>query len=76
MNIFIITTSVFMIAFTGMAIGVIIADKRIKGSCGGIGALMGKSACDVCSMKDKCDSTGKELCEDGLDVEDCDKHTC
>ena len=65
MDIFVITISVFIIAFFGMAIGVIIADKRIKGSCGGIGALMGKSACDVCSFKDKCDSSGREICEEG-----------
>ncbi len=76
MNIIIITTSVFVLAFTGMAIGVIIADKRIKGSCGGIGALMGKSACDMCAMKEKCETSGKELCEDGLDTEDCSNHTC
>lgn len=65
MNVFIITISVFIIAFTGMAVGVIIADRRIKGSCGGIGAIMGKSACDVCSMKEKCESTKRELCEEG-----------
>lgn len=68
MEIFAITVSVFVIAFFGMAIGVIIADKRIKGSCGGISTIMGKSACDICSFKDKCESSGKEICEEG---EDC-----
>jgi len=66
MDIFIITTSVFLVAFMGMAIGVIVANKSIKGSCGGIGALLGKSACDICAIKDKCKSTGREICE-----EDC-----
>lgn len=73
MEIFFVTASVFIIAFTGMAIGVIIADKRIKGSCGGIGTLMGKSACDVCSFKDKCESSGREICEEG---DDCTPETC
>ena len=65
MDIFIITISVFMVSFLGMAIGVVIADKRIKGSCGGIGALMGKAGCDSCSFKDKCETSGKEICEEG-----------
>lgn len=69
-----ITVTVFAIAFTGMAIGVIIADKRIKGSCGGIGTLMGKSACDVCTFKNKCESSGREICEDG--EEDCSSESC
>lgn len=56
MDIFFVTISVFIIAFFGMAIGVVVADKRIKGSCGGIGAIMGKSACDSCSSKEKCKS--------------------
>ncbi len=73
MDIMIITTAVFLIAFTGMAVGVIIADKRIKGSCGGIGALMGKSACDICSLKDQCKSSGKEICEEGDGEESCSK---
>lgn len=76
MDTLLITTAVFLVAFTGMAVGVIIADKRIKGSCGGIGALMGKSACDVCSLKDQCKSSGKEICEDGLDEEECSTKSC
>ena len=65
MDTFFITMSAFLIAFIGMAIGAIVANKHIKGSCGGIGALMGKSACDVCAMKKKCDASGKEICEEG-----------
>ncbi len=65
MDVLLITCAVFGVAFSGMAIGVIIADKRIKGSCGGISAIFGKSACDMCDMKSKCDSSGKEICEEG-----------
>lgn len=70
MNTVFITLGVFVVAFAGMAVGVIISDRRIKGSCGGIASMMGgESACDLCAMKDKCESSGKELCEEG---EDCD----
>lgn len=65
MDTLLITMVIFMTAFAGMAIGVILSNKVIKGSCGGIGAIMGKSACDVCALKDKCESSGKELCEEG-----------
>ena len=69
MNLVFITVAVFMVAFMGMAIGVIIADKRIKGSCGGLGAIFGKSPCDICSLKDRCEKSGTEICEDGEECE-------
>lgn len=65
MNTILITLTVFAIAFVGMAVGVILSNKTIKGSCGGVGALLGESACDMCDMKDRCEKTGKELCEEG-----------
>jgi hypothetical protein len=66
MNIVLISALVFAIVFIGMAIGVIISNKEVKGSCGGIGALMGDAsrACDICAMKNKCRETGRELCEE------------
>jgi hypothetical protein len=66
MTMVMITLGVFAIVFSGMAIGVILSNKAIKGSCGGIGALMGddSKACDICAMKNKCKDTGRELCEE------------
>jgi hypothetical protein len=69
MNIVLITVGVFAIAFMGMAVGVILSNKVIKGSCGGIANLMGKSGCDACDLKDRCEKTGKEICEEGDESE-------
>jgi hypothetical protein len=65
MNIMLITVAVFGIAFFGLAIGVIVSNRTIKGSCGGIANLMGESGCDICELKDKCEKSGKEICEEG-----------
>lgn len=65
MNLMLITVIVFSIAFVGMAVGVILSDIRIKGSCGGLATLFGDSPCDLCELKDRCEKSGKEICEDG-----------
>ncbi len=42
---------VFAAAFIGLAIGVIMSDRCLKGTCGGMNNIpgqQGKSACDVC----------------------------
>ncbi|MCA9230924.1 MAG: (Na+)-NQR maturation NqrM [Planctomycetales bacterium] len=47
-----ISIVVFAIALTGMAIGVIISNRRIKGSCGGLANLrdsQGRPMCEGCS---------------------------
>lgn len=52
MNTFLIALAVFAIALAGMAIGVIVSDRRIKGSCGGLAGFKdekGNSICEACS---------------------------
>jgi len=48
----IITVAVFALALLGMAIGVLISNRRIKGSCGGLAGFKderGNSICEACS---------------------------
>ena len=39
-------------AFTGLAIGLIIKNKPIKGSCGGMANLQEVSSCEICGRSD------------------------
>ena len=39
------------LVFAGMAIGVILSGKTIKGSCGGLNALPGQTHCSICNQE-------------------------
>ena len=55
MNIFIITFVVFFLVMIAMAVGVIVNNRAIKGSCGGLNDIEGlKGACDICEGKKQC----------------------
>jgi hypothetical protein len=55
MNIFIVTFSVFLFVVIAMAVGVIVSNREIKGSCGGLNDIDGlEGACDICEIKHQC----------------------
>lgn len=62
---FVAAAVLFVLAIGGMAIGTMIQNKSIKGSCGGLASMPGsegKSICELCSIpKDEC--TNAELRE-------------
>ena len=41
----------FVSIVTAMAVGVILSNKPIKGSCGGLNALGMKQDCEICGKK-------------------------
>lgn len=52
MQLFLITLAVFLIAAAGMSVGVVVAGKRIKGSCGGLAGFKddrGNPICEACT---------------------------
>jgi hypothetical protein len=55
---FVAAALIFLIAVGGMAIGTMLQNKSIKGSCGGLASLPGsdgKSACELCTApKSEC----------------------
>lgn len=55
MNVFIVTFVVFLFVMVAMAVGVIVANRSIKGSCGGLNDIDGlQGACDICEGKKQC----------------------
>ncbi len=55
MNTFLISFAVFALIMLAMAVGVIINNRAIKGSCGGLNDIDGlEGACDICEIKSQC----------------------
>lgn len=55
---------IFVLAFLGMAVGVIFSNRCIKGSCGGIANLEGAegcSQCGGCSVSDQQKKAGEQV---------------
>lgn len=48
---FILAFVLLGLVVTGMSLGVIFMDKRIKGSCGGLNAISGVDKCLVCQKE-------------------------
>lgn len=60
MKLFLAVLILFAVAIIGMAVGVIFSNRRLKGTCGGLGNMQdaqGRSICDACTTPAK-DCTG------------------
>ena len=51
MSTFILAFSILLLIMLGMSLGVILMNKRIKGSCGGLNALADADKCLVCNKE-------------------------
>ena len=65
-----LSISVFALAITGMAIGVILSNRRLRGSCGGLAGRRdreGKSVCEMCTdPSPECDGVPAAAVEDDI----------
>ena len=65
-----LSISVFALAIAGMAIGVIISNRRLRGSCGGLAGRHdreGNSVCEMCTdPSPKCDGVPAAAVEDDV----------
>ena len=52
MNELLLSFLIIAFAFTGLAIGLIIRNQPIKGSCGGMANLDDGSVCEICGRPD------------------------
>lgn len=71
MKMFLITLGVLGLSIIGMAVGVILSNRELKGSCGGLNKVIGED-CMFCDKKDEC-TENPELAEECLDLESAKK---
>lgn len=55
---FLFSLAIIGVALFGMAIGVVLSNRKLKGSCGGLGKIMGDD-CQFCEKKDECEHEQK-----------------
>ena len=53
MTVMLMTFGLLLLVIAGMSVGVIFANKPIKGSCGGLSNLGLKESCPICGGDDK-----------------------
>ncbi len=69
MTTMLVVFAVMLLIVTGMAVGVIFANKPIKGSCGGMSAVGLDGACDICGGdKAKCEKEVEKVKEAASDT--------
>ena len=61
MTYFIITLAILSLFIVFMSIGVLMGKEPLKGSCGGLGKVMGGSKCEICGDRHKCEKRLKDL---------------
>lgn len=59
-ELFLITFLVLGLCIAAMAVGVIFSNRKLKGSCGGLGVVMGED-CMFCDKKEQCDEEKKKM---------------
>lgn len=60
MGLFFITMAIMIFVIAIMAVGVIFSNREIKGSCGGLGNIIGEE-CSFCGKKDECERKKQQL---------------
>lgn len=74
MEIFFVTLAILLVCVGGMAVGVIISKRELKGSCGGLGKVIGED-CMFCEKKEEC-TENPDQARDCLDLEAASKKEC
>lgn len=65
---FLLSLAVVGIALLGMAVGVILSNRKLQGSCGGLGAIMGED-CMFCDKKEECEEEKKRNSSGPLEID-------